>query len=175
MDLTDNDLHPFTLQRILTTADPGWVELGDKDLRTLVDTVGPISQGNVSKLRAVQTAIRQPSSVLDDWMMFSHCLIALNGLIPNFMSIEVPSYPELIGGGGLLLRLLGAPPTTAILKFAAATAMFRMVPELVVPFAEGDKFMSRRGDRTDVVADALAYTMVLEKRLREQATYGETV
>jgi len=167
MDLTASDLHPLTLKAVLDARDPEWAQM---EPRTLWELVGqPISSENRSKVQAVKTIIAQPETVVDDWRVFNNVLLALNGLIPNFKIIEVPSYMELIGGGHVAVAMLANVQVPVVLyRYAASVAMFRNAPVLVDPFTPGDQFMYERGENRQVVADAMAYKMILDQRLAAQ-------
>jgi hypothetical protein len=163
------------LKRILDAQAPGWLTLEPSELRARVGSIGPISNENRNKLQAIRTLLRQPDAVQDDWRLFNVCVLALNGLTPDFRVAEAPAYAELIGAGGMAARLwadagqrLAAYPSP-LLRYAAAVAMFRNAPQLIPPFADGDVFMSRRGENTAAVADAVAYVLVLARRLEQQA------
>lgn len=169
MDLTSSDLHPLTLKAVLDARDHEWVGMEPRTLWELVSEVGPISNENRAKVQGIKTIMAQPETVVDDWRIFNNVLLSLNGLIANFKIVEAPSYMELIGGGHIAVTLLsGVQVPTMLYRYAAAVAMFRNVPVLVDPFTPGDQYMYIRGVNKQVVADALAYKMVLDKRLADQ-------
>ena len=170
MDLTASELHPLTLRAVLDAQDPDWVEVEPQTLWELLGAVGPISGENKSKVQAVKTILAQPETIVDDWRIFNNVLLALNGLIPNFKYVEVPSYMELVGGGHVAVSMLGGVQVPLVLyRYAAAVAMFRNAPVLVDPFSPGDRFMTVRGENKQIVANALAYKMVLDKRVEAQS------
>jgi len=169
MDLTSPDLHPLVLRDVLDARIPEWVDMEPRTLWDHVSKIGPISNDNRSKVQAIKTILAQPESIVDDWRIFNNVILALNGLIPNFKLIEVPSYMELIGGGHIAVTMLAnVQVPTVLYRYAAAVAMTRNVPVLVDPFTPGDQYMSVRGMNKQVVVDALAYKMLLDKRLAEQ-------
>jgi len=99
--LTDPALHPVFLAFLLDEGGAGWVEWGAAKLRSFV---GPCSQGNWNKIQGAKT-VRCSHAAFDDFRVFSHVVQALNGRTPNFLLLEPPSIPELVGGAQMVMLL----------------------------------------------------------------------
>lgn len=174
MDLTSPELHPLLLRRILDSKIPEWVSADSDTLWGKLRLIGVFSTTTKNKIQALRTVLRAP--VLEDWRIFEDTVLALLGGSPNFQDISPPSYIELIGGSHILDSLLPIQfASDEILRYCAAVAMFRGVPELVPPLTGGNEYILRHGPFADEMSRANLFRSFLDTLLKEQEMRLEAI
>ena len=135
MQLTDPVLHPVYLAFVLDERDAGWIDRDPSSLRELVASIGPTSQVNWNKIQAAKT-VRCGHAPYDDFRVFNFVVRALGGRTPNFLLLEPPSVPEMVGGAQMMgLLSLGSDKVfdAEVLRYAAVVSDYNGAGPLPEP------------------------------------------
>ena len=155
MKLTDPSLHPVYLAYVLDERDPEWAERDPTDLRRMVTAIGPTSLVSWNKIQAAKT-IRCGYAPFDDYRVFSHVVRALNGRTPNFLLLEPPEIPEMVGGAQMAKLLsLGTDKEfdAEVVRYAAVVSDYHGAGALPDPLHGTRKYVKVPA-RTDELASA---------------------